>query len=355
MANIPVEQARPRFHSARIATYRERVRPLSFLRSFFPAEEHGTRDVSIEVERGTEKVAVDVVRGTEGNRNTMSKSTEKIWTPPLYHEFFDATQLDLYDRLFGDSTEISGVNLGNLINEINSKTGLLQDKIERAIELQAAQTLTTGIIELKSGDNIDFKRKAASLVDLDTLGSYWTVDTVDPAKDLENGCIFLRNVGKMGGSEVNGIFGSAALNALYNNPIFQKKSDLKNMQLSEVREPQRNAQGGTLHGRIAAGSFMVNVWSYPEVYDNESGVSTPYIDATKVILLPIAPKFKTAFAAVPRLLTSAGGIGKIKGAFVFNDYPDERKGTHEFDVKSAPLVVPVAIDQIYTFKAVATA
>jgi len=126
MGVIPASQARALFTQGLVDIYREQVKTTSFLRSFFPTEEFGTKYLSVEVERGFEKVAVDVTRGTEGNRNVFSKSTEKIWEPPLYDEFFDMTQLDLYDRLFTSSGNISDTDFGALIAEASNRTYALQ-------------------------------------------------------------------------------------------------------------------------------------------------------------------------------------------------------------------------------------
>lgn len=347
--NISTTDARGLFTKMLIDVYRERITPMSFLRSFFPAVESPTKEISIEVQRGFEKIAVDVNRGTEGNRNTFSKSTEKIFIPPFYREFFDATELDLYDRLFA-STEISNGIFTAFLESVAEKLRLLQDKIERAYELQCAQVLQTGIVQLNAGIDIDFKRKAASLVDLGA-GQYWTTSGQDPYADFEAGGNFLRQVGKATGGTINAILGTTALSALLQNSVFLTRQNLFNMALDTVHAPQRNSVGATLHGQITAGSYKVNLWAYPEFYDNASGVSTSYIDAKKVILLPEQPRFKLSFAAVPQLLKE--GAAPKKGAYVISDYIDERNTAHIFDIKSAGVAIPVAVDQIYTMQATA--
>lgn len=351
MTNISTTDARGLYTKMLIDVYRERIAPTSFLRSFFPVKESATKEISIEVQRGTEKIAVDVARGTEGNRNSFSKSTEKIFVPPFYREWFDATELDMYDRLFG-SEEISGVQFAAFIESVADKLRMLQDKIERAYELQCSQVLETGIVTIAQGVNIDFKRKAASLVDINTLtGSYWDANGHDLYKDIENACIFIRQKGKSVGGVFNLILGSEALTALLKNSVFLTRQNLFSMALDAVREPQRNSVGGTLHGQLTCGAYKVNLWSYPEYYDNAAGVSTSYVNPKKAILLPEQPRFILSFAAVPQLITS--GAMPVKGAFVFGDYIDKRKAAHVFDIKSAGVALPVAVDQIYTMQVVA--
>lgn len=349
--NISTTDARALFTKMLIDVYKERTTPTSFLRSFFPTVESPTKEISIEVVRGTEKIAVDVARGTEGNRNSFSNSTEKIFVPPYFREYFDATELDLYDRLFAEEGTISADIMSAFIDSVAEKLRMLQDKIERAYELQCAQVLVDGIVILKNGTNINFKRKAGSLVDLNGSTGYWSVNGHDVFKDFENGVLFLRTKGKAQGGTFNAIMGSAALAALLSNSVFKERNNLVNLTLDAVTAPQFNAVGATLHGQITAGSYRINLWAYPEFYDNESGVSTPYIDDTKVVLIPEKPRFKLAFAAVPRLLKAGAPV--VKGAFLFGEYMDEKNSAHIMDVKSAGVAIPVAVDQIYTMKVLA--
>lgn len=347
MSNISVTDARGLFTKMLIAVYRERVTPTSFLRSFFPVKESSTKELAIEVQRGTEKIAVDVERGTEGNRNSFSRSTEKIFVPPYYREYFDATELDLYDRLFGSTSEIDSDTFQSFLEAVADKLRMLQDKIERAYELQCAQVLETGIVTLEAGVNIDFKRKSASLKD--NTATPWT-GSYDPYLQYEAGGDFLRQVGKSEGSVINAIHGSLAMRALLANTFVKERGPLTNINLDAIRAPQKNSVGASLFGRITAGSYSVNLWTYPEFYDNASGVSTPYINPKKVIMLPEAPKFVLGFAAVPQLLTT--GIAAKKGAYLIGNYVDERNSKHIFDIKSAGVAIPVGVDQIYTMQVI---
>ncbi|HXP48629.1 MAG TPA: major capsid protein, partial [Bacteroidia bacterium] len=319
-------------------------------RSFFPDVVVPTKEVSIEVQRGKEKVAVDVFRGTDGNRNQWTRSTEKLFLPTYFRENFDATRLQLYDRLYG-STEITDAVFAAYINDVADHQLELQETIERAIEIQCAQVLESGII-LNAGTNtsIDYKRKAASLVDKGT-GNYWATNTVNPFTDIEAGCNFLRQVGKAAGGTFNLILGSQALSDLISNEIFTTRQNLFHMALDMVAAPQRNAVGATLHGEITCGSYKVRLWAYPQFYDDANGVSTPYLDPKKVILIPEQPRFKTAFGAVPQLITPQAP--PRVGAFIFTDFIDVDKRTHKFDIESCPLPIPTAVDTIYTLKVVA--
>ncbi len=350
--NISSTDARALFTKKLIDVYQERIAPTAFLRSFFPTVTAPTKEISIEVERGFEKVAVDVVRGTEGNRNSFSKSTEKIFVPPLFREYFDATQLDLYDRVLGSQGDAQVPLFAALLNTVSDRLGLLQDKIERAYELQCAQVLLTGIVTITAGTNIDFKRKATSLVDLNvgSGGGYFAANS-DVFAQFEAAGNFLRSVGRSGDGTFNAICGSTALKDLLKNTTFTTRQNLFNMALDQVTGPQRGSLGMTYHGTITAGSYKIQLWAYPQFYDNASNVSTPYIDPKKIIVIPTAPRFKMAFAAVPQLIGEPGQL-PVQGSYVVGEFIDQRKAVHDFDIQSAGIAVPVAVDQIYTMKAV---
>lgn len=345
MATIQTTDALGLFTKKLVDVYKERRPVTGFLRSFFPTVESPTLEVSIEVQRGYEKTAVDVTRGTDGNRNSFARSTEKIFIPPYYREYFDATQLQLYDRLYG-ATEITDAIFAAYINSVADSLMELQNKIERSYEVQCSQVLETGVVSLQAQTNIDFGRKSASIVDLGA-GNYFASTTVDPFAALESGCKFLRQVGKAGGNVFNALVGNVALADLLGNTIFQKRQNLFNMALDAVQGPQMGPNGATYHGTLTCGAYKVQLWAYPQYYDL-SGTSTPYLNDKKITLIPVNPQFKLAFGAVPQLITP-NTLPRM-GAFIMGEYIDQRSASHIMDIKSAGIAIPTAIDQIYTVK-----
>lgn len=349
--NISFSDAESLFTKKVVAVFADTPRPLSFGRSFFREVETDTKEISIMVQRGTEKIAVDVTRGTEGNRNKFDKSTEKIFVPPYYREFFDLTELDVYDNLL-QSAMVAPAMFGRFIKTVAEKSQVMADAIDRAYEKQCWDVLQTGIVTLNKGTNIDFKRKAGSIVNISGIsGRAWTVAnnaTTTPYADLEAACTFARTEGKTSASVFNAIFGTEALASFLSLPQVQSRNDIKNITLDTISTPQRNAAGGVLHGELTAGSYRIRIWSYPEYYDNASGVSTQYVDSKNVIVVPENPAFLLSYAAVPQLI-EPGQMPK-KGKFIFDNYKDERNTNHIFDVKSAGVAIPVGVDQIYTMK-----
>lgn len=332
--------------------YQERVVPKDWFQSFFIATPPSAKTVSIEVQRGFEYIAVDVVRGTEGNRNQWSKSNEKIWEPPFYKEYLDITEFDEYDRVLGSEASDNSRLFTALMNKTVDRLGELQDKISRAKELQCSQVLFDGIVTLNAGTDIDFKRKADSKVDLGGAGGYWSVGATNPFDQLGVGCKFLREVGKSTDFEYVGIFGESAFAAFQSNTTVLARQNLFNMKLDNIQPPQLAARGATFHGTITVGVYRLQVWTYADVYDTATAEHNQYVPTKKVTIIPQRPRFKMAHALVPQLIRNPGEV-PAQGEWVLRERLDENQDKHIFDIQTACLAVPVAVDQIWTGQALA--
>jgi hypothetical protein len=343
---IPFVQHRGLFTKKIVAVVDQVVEPMAFLRSFFTEDLSLTKEVSIEVRRGKRKVAVDVLRGADGVHTTRTKSTETIILPPYYYLTTTLNDTDLYEAAMGSQNPAL---MSRLIKQKANDVRELIAQVETAEELQCAQVLQTGQIQLNEGVDINYGRKAASIVD-GGASTYWTDPTVNPRDAFKAGANFLKTEGKLaGGGALTAILGEDAYEALIGNPKFQAASDIKDYELALMREPQRESTGGVLQGRLSAGSYKFNIWTYPEVYDTESASNVPYIAPHNLVIIPSNPKFLMTYGAVPQIMEDDNSMPQ-KGKYLIQDFKDKRKGNHEIAVKSAPVAVPVMVDHIYTQK-----
>jgi len=326
---------------------------------FFPAELSIEKQVGIEVERNLQKLAVDVQRCTDPVRNTFSKSVEKLFEPPFYNEAFDFTGCQRYDVTFGNSTNPSSSDAINMINQTGKYIKKIENKIKRAIELQRAQVLQTGIVTLKNGDNIDFKRQANSLVALGA-GARWNDATGVPNTDLKNAGIFLRDEGLSTSNTLNAIMGTVAFEAFISNAQVIKEADVRRINRIDIQAPQfDNVTGMAFQGKFSVGDFNINIWTYNATYHNDNNVVTKYLDPKKVIVLPEDFEGITAYAGIPAITRDKANaefsqfISMIESEMYLDNYIDQVKMAHWFRLRSAPLVVPVSIDRIYTIQVLA--
>lgn len=351
---INLADAQQLFTKKLTAVLSDRLEPKAFLRSFFTETESWTLEIATQTERVAELVAKDTVRGTDGNRNVFGKSTEKLFIPPYYNEYFDITQLDGYNQLYGDpSALISDVVFDRFLQTVSTKLMVLQDSIDRAYEKQCADVFTTGIITLADGSQINFKRKSDSKATL-TGVDLWTNAAADPNNVLITAANFLRTVGKSPAATYNVIMGDNVYKAYIANAAVLKRGAIFNWNMDRLIPAQRDSAGAAYHGPISAGSYNFDLWSYPQYFDSYSGSSltqgTPYLDPDKIIVIPQVTRNVLAYASVPQLLST--GATPVKGKWFIYNWPDMKLTSHDYGVKSAGVAIPVAVDQIYTAKVV---
>ena len=351
---ITLNQHRGMITQTVIDTFSDEKEPKQGLAAFFPSKTTDTKFVSIEVQRNSSKMAVDVQRCTDPHRNTFSRSTQKIFEPPYFNEMFDFTTCERYDVTFAKGNSPTKVDARMLINDAQDKVKVLKNMILTAIEYQRSTVLQYGVVFLKNGDNIDYRRKAESMVVLTGTSKWDQRATSDPVADLQKGMEFIRQKGKSGASSINAIFGTAALSNLINSESLTKQAEWKKINRFEINMPQfDNVSGMVFHGQLALGDYMLNVWTYNETYEDPiDGTEKPFIETNNVI--EIANDFRgwTAFAGVPAILGTGDNqyIAPVQGEFYVRDIIDQIKFAWNFIVSSAPLVVPVSIDRLYTIK-----
>lgn len=352
---IALNQHRKGFTTALVARFTESVEVKDGLQAFFPVKTTTSKYVSIEVMRMGKKMAVDVQRCTDPNRNIFSRSTEKIFMPPYFHEAFDFTACQSYDLSFGRGIAPDEMNAKDLMVDALMELNEIKNKIKRSIQKQYADVLQTGIVTLKNGDNIDYKRKAASLEVITGATSKWS-DTVNsnPAVDLQRGAEFLRSVGRSSGAAINAIFGSAALANFLANSKMQASADFRRIDRISIVMPEfDNVTGMSFNGQFAAGDFIINIWTFNESYEDATGADVPFIDPNTVILLPNDFKGLTVFAGLPMVFGdqfSGQYIANVEAEFLVYDVIDQVKRAWQIIVDSAPLVIPVTVDKIWTIK-----
>ena len=339
-----------------VSVYKEVISVKTGFGSIFPEETTPSLHVDVSVQRGNDLIAVDVARFTESTRTKTTKSTEKKYKPPFF---------SLAYNFFRDEVFMSTVALGNAPNKAGNKIiaknaldNVMENKkmIKRAIRKQQADVLQTGIVTLKNGDSIDYKRKAASIVDLGVDG-YWSDNSVDIMSQVEKAGRFLRDEGKCSVSTINMIMRGDALNALLANESesFKKSLDARRVNRSDINMPVFNEKTGmAFHGQFSAGDFKVNILTYNESYTDSSGNRIYYLNRENVIIIPDDFIGKTVYGALfDAAETTIAGKRSLVPILKETDYLikteyDKRTVSSEIIIESAPLVVPTTIDKVYT-------
>lgn len=359
---IPIQQHSATIASKVVGKFIEDIPVRAGFSGFFPSETTATLMVDVEVERDNDLIAVDVKRFTEGNKNKFSKSSEHKYVPPFFKEDYDFARDEVYMNTVAlGVTNATGANQAIAQNALKN-VRKNKKKIERAIRKQQADVLQSGIVTLKNGDSIDFRRKAESMVDVGAGSAlYWNEAGSKPAEDLAAAMRFLRDVGNSTGSTINVIMRTDAMNAFLANTSITTILDSRRMDRAKIDMPQFNeASGMAFHGQIAAGDFTVNLWTYNEKYTDADGNTVYYLDRENAIVLPSDFQGKTVFGGLPymRKATIGGAEAKLPGVieadFLLRAYDDEKTISSTLELTSAPLVVPFTIDKVYTMKVLAS-
>lgn len=333
--------------------------PKMGLSVFFPPTITTSKKVSIEVRRGRKLMAADVQRGRGGNINKFTSYNEKLYIPPFYEEKFDLTESEVYDVTYGQDANPNTAQAGRMIEDANEKLEILRDTIELAKENQRAEALQTGIVGMENGDNVDYKRKAASIKVL-TGTAVWNDDTSDPLQDLETGIKFCRQEGKSATRRYNLIMGSEAYPAFRDHKKIKEFADIRNMTIIDLGQPEFNdVTGLTYQGRLYVTNGAIDLWTYDEFYEDKDGNNIELIDSKNVILLPSDFIGRTAHAGVPAILRDQSKaefsqfIQQTASQYHINNYIDPNVMAHWFKIYSAPLALPFSIDRLFTIKVLA--
>lgn len=361
MANIPAAQARKVFTTVLANTFQDFIEAPSFLTSFAKMKTYTTKTVQLLARRGTEKIAVDVIRGSRGNLNQMTRFSLKEYLPPYYKEKVAVNGLQIYDLPFESGDSYSSAQIDAWAMSTATELSESKKKIDRAIELQMAQVLQTGIVEMTNGDNIDYNRNT-SMIEVLAGADLWDSSGVDIVKFFEDKGTLLRSIGKVGGGQrVDCIMGSLAWQAFRSNADIKDGDNLYTKSALEfTNNPIFTASGGSYKGTLKAGIYNYDIWVYDEVYDNASDVSTRYWDSSYVALVPQSFQAEISFCQVPELPSWVRqnprsnrvfrALGqKMKGYRLF-DYVHEEDEAYYAGVKAAPLAQLISVDRVYTAK-----
>lgn len=340
-----------------VSVFKEEVPVLSGFSSFFPSETTPTLEVVIEVERDDELMAIDVERFTEGNPNKSTKSSQNIYIPPFFNEEYYLQKDTVYMNYVGAGVLNSPVANKSIVKSVSKALKTNRKKIQRAILLQQTQFLQTGIVRMKNGDNIDYRRKPESISVL-TGANLWSASTTcKPITDLRAGVKFLREVGRSGAAATNVFMSDEAYIAFLNSEEVKSYGDWRRIEQLNINMPVLDQSTGmTFQGQVAAGPLVLNIYTYNDYYNNGTGTLVKYFDIDKIVLIPSDFMAKTVFGGL--VDTASGSIEGVdldmpvlvEAEYLIRSFSDKKTMSSGIQLMSAPLIVPVTIDKVYTLK-----
>lgn len=318
---------------------------------------HTSEYVEIDIERDDESIAIAIQDISAGARhNEANLYTNKRFTPPLLNEKGVITALNGLKRQPGESPFADPDVARNVGSEAFRVLRKMERKLQRTIELQAAQMFQTGQLSLVDSAGvevygIDFKPKATHIV---TVGTVWAADgsTGAPLSDLGSLGDVVRRDGKMSPDKLT--FGKVAFQRFMANSDVQANINGRRVELGRITHEQRG-QGASFKGVIAIDHYEYELWMYDGFYKHpQTGVATPYIDDDKIIMTSTGARLDLTFGAIPlarepsaealsflppRISGSEQGIDISTNAWFSED-----NSTFQVSAGTRPLVIPTAID-----------
>lgn len=356
MANITLTSALGEFTQRVISALSDRKAPTFGFGTFFTDIVSGAKEVSWEVKRRGRPVAVDIAHHEHGTTTKSTRSTQKVYIPPYYDLNTNVDAQDSFERVFNGSSMVDIPNYRRLIEQTAEDMQDNIDRIERAEELQRAQALLTGIITLSNGDNIDFKRKVASIVAYNAAHD-WAINTVNPGDIMVQGAQFMVTEGDANVAGVfNVIVGSEAIDAFRDNPLRQAEGDIKDQMYMDLTTGRTLISGLTPQGAYSRGNYRFNLWGYEGYYDIEGGSSNlQYMDSKSIVMLPQNVDFKMFYGGTKAWRGT--GINRfptiIKAKRNFYSVDDELNVSKLMGVRTAPVALLRTIDNVFTATVIA--
>lgn len=331
-----------------------------FMSSWFktpPENFHMSESVEIDVQRDGKSIAVPLPAvGTGANENVNDQYSNKEFTPPVLNETVTIPAMRLLKRAPGESPYGDSDFQARTLILVASATGKLTDKLQRSIELQAAQVLQTGTVTLVNTAGVavytlSYLPKGTHFV----TPTAWAVGgaTGEPLNDLDSLADVVRTDGNC--EPDNLVFGRGAWMRFLDNAKVQKNLVRDGLGLGALKPPTR-ARNASFVGVISVGASTFACWTYSANYDHpQTGVSTPYLATNKVVMLSSQARLEGSFGAIPRfnppgdqallnyipqrVSSESVSIDLTVGAY----FTANRQGL-VVEVGTRPLMIPVQID-----------
>ena len=296
---MPIELSRAGW----LQLFVQRRSPNGFLSRLFVIRPGGVfngKKVAIDIQRFGEQVALVVKQGTGPRLNDLDIFTTKEFEPPSYGEAVPFDVNDLLDRMAGVDPYTAAYEdyAAQLIAYMINGFSLIDDKIKRGIELQAAQILQTGKLQLTDETGavlyeLDFSPKVSHFP---TVSVSWSGGG-DKLGDLEALAKVIRQDGKVNPNRL--IMGETALKYFINDATVKEQLDNRKVDIGEIA-PEFADSGATFYGFVWIGNYRFEIWSYPDTYeDPQTGLPVLYIEPDKVVMLSDRTRLDKASARVP--------------------------------------------------------
>jgi hypothetical protein len=314
-------------------------------------------DMTWDIVRDDNLIAGTLKKYSGSHGNTGQLFTSKAVDFPDYGEHSRINLGELTNRLPGENPFAAADTTfqTRLLQRIRMEMPTLVKKIERSIELQAAQILTTGALALPGDEpfSMSFNAKGTHFP---TTGTSWaSLSTADPIGDL---AALAKVIATDSDKRVtDAIFGCTAALNFINNANVKADSDLARHDTVGVAPTQFDDSGMSFFGRVTIGGYSIRLWQYDRRYTPfGGGAQTPFIPDDKVVLIPNMDVEDHGMVVVSAKEALLGPDPRVAGLFRFpataaggfdltpNAWSDAEGKVLNYGFRTRAILVPQAID-----------
>jgi hypothetical protein len=340
--------------------YADMADPTLFFTGFFkapPNNYYNGNSVEVDVKRGGAKIAIVIKDLTVGGRmNSMDLYTNKNFVPPILKEKGVINANELINRQAGQDPFKDVDFQVAATNKALSLQVELDAKIRRTIELEAAQVLQTGKLDLIDENGItayemDYKPKTEHFP---TAAILWDSASAVPLHDLALLANIIRKDGKQKPDTL--IMGDEAFSEFINASSVKEVFNNRRYELGTIAPiKSQGVDGAYYRGTVTVANYEMDIWGYDGFYeDPQTGVITNYLGTNKVIMRASVGRLDATFGGIPNFRGIFPGVlPALPGRFSMNTmardiftntWLSQDGGQIEMSVGSRPLLIPTAID-----------
>ena len=248
------------------------------------------------------------------------------------------TAVDIEDRSLGeDIYSKADTPAKRLRKQLATDMETLNDRIDRAEEVQAATALQTGIVTVSGKDvdyTIDWGIPASHKIVL-AGGDLWSAPTTaDPMSTFR--LLFDAVKNDSGKIPKDFFLGSDALNYLLRIDEFKELLDIKNISVGQIAPGKLTEKFLQYIGTLKYPN--INLWEYSDIYeDPNSGIITPYVETNKVFCVGQGANLMSHYGAI-KDLDALEKLNTWKVKRFAKSYKTNRPDARWVNVKASPLM-----------------
>ena len=342
-----------------LASYEQDAEPTMFLSGMFQSPQrnfHNSEEVEIDIVRSEEDISIAIQDLSTGARlNSEDIYTNKSFKPPIHKEAGPINAHNLIQRMPGQDPFATVDFQANAIARGMRLGSKLQRKILRAIEVQSAQVMTTGVVTLindagASVYSIDYKPKVTHFPNAAVA---WDQANATMLADIESLANVVRGDGLANPDML--IMGESSYELFIQDTDVSARFDNRRIAGNGIVPMELMGNGGIFRGVIEIGNYKYDLFTYAGRYKHpQTGVSTKYVPDDKVIVRASSGRMDATFGGIPRIagvdprvpaaLTSRISVPGQMLDLQMNGWITPDGETMMVQAGTRPLMIPTAID-----------